>query len=183
MRDEKIRELRAQGLSQRAIAARIGCSRGTVRCAIDADYAARKTHRSQSYYAEHHEELLTYKHQWLSDHRDHNKEQQRQNHAKRLPALRTGIFDHYGRECVCCGTAEDLCLDHVKGNGGDHRSLRLGGAHQSGQVFYGWLVRNDFPAECEPGGEYELQVLCKPCNSSKGGYAACRLDHEDEEAA
>lgn len=36
-----------------------------------------------------------------------------------------------------------------------------------GDAFRRWLIRENFPAECGPGGEYELQVLCRPCHAQK----------------
>lgn len=86
------------------------------------------------------------------------------------------VFDHYGRVCVCCGATEDLTLDHVFGNGPEHRRL-LG--IRTGSDFHLYLLTNDFPPECEPGGEYELQVLCGACNTSKGKGDHCTLHCTD----
>lgn len=83
---------------------------------------------------------------------------------------RDQVFAHYGRSCACCGATEDLTIDHVNGDGAAHR-LELFGRdrHGTGWKFYRWLVDQGFP----PG----YQVMCKPCNSSKGDGPACRLDH------
>lgn len=85
------------------------------------------------------------------------------------------VFGHFGRECACCGTRENLTLDHVHGGGKAHRDSL--GCGESSFVFYYWLVSNNFPAECEPGGKHEIQVLCSLCNSTKGTRAACTADH------
>lgn len=90
--------------------------------------------------------------------------------------VRDQVFDHYGRVCSCCGSTEKLCLDHVHGNGDEHRKL-LGSNYYSN--FYSWLVKHDFPRECEPGGEFELQVLCTSCNVSKGWGKHCLLHMQD----
>jgi hypothetical protein len=77
------------------------------------------------------------------------------------------VFGHYGRSCACCGTAENLTIDHVLGGGRAHlKGLGLGG----GDGFYRWLIGNDFPAG--------FQTLCGPCNGSKGEGARCRRWHE-----
>ena len=78
------------------------------------------------------------------------------------------MLDHYGRSCACCGSAEDLGIDHVNGGGNAHRIALFGRAAESTKM-YRWLIRNGFPAG--------YQILCGPCNSSKAGGAACRLDH------
>jgi hypothetical protein len=83
-------------------------------------------------------------------------------------AARDAVLDHYGRSCACCGSAEDLGIDHVNGGGNAHRIALFGRAAESTKM-YRWLIRNGFPAG--------YQILCGPCNSSKAGGAACRLDH------
>lgn len=86
---------------------------------------------------------------------------------KKPSPAKVQVFDHYGRECACCGATEYLSIDHVNGDGKQHRA-ELGG-RRSSQPFYTWLVRNGFP-----GG---YQVLCVPCNSSKHQRSACQIDH------
>jgi hypothetical protein len=84
------------------------------------------------------------------------------------------VFDHYGNKCACCGSTETLVLDHVRGNGSAHREgLSITGIPGCSSAFYYWLVTNEFPAECEPEGEYALQSLCKSC--SKAGIDHCRI--------
>lgn len=144
LRDQRIHELRAQGLSQAAISELMGCSQPTVGRVLDPALAERMRRTTR---------------QWRAD----NQESIRQ--------CADEAIDYYGTECACCGAAENLELDHVNGNGGEHRDS-LG---TNGGSFYPWLVKNDFPAECEPNGDYELQVLCKPCNSSKRDGLACLL--------
>ena len=62
--------------------------------------------------------------------------------------------------CVCCGENElgFLGIDHVKGDGAEHRKTFSGS-------IYRWLIRNGFP----PG----FQVLCHNCNFAKGHYGEC----------
>jgi hypothetical protein len=79
--------------------------------------------------------------------------------------VHAAVFDHYGRACACCGTTENLSIDHVNGDGKQHRE-ELG--PDTGRI-YRWLIKNGFPDG--------FQVLCIPCNSSKNTGPACRLDH------
>ena len=72
------------------------------------------------------------------------------------------VFEHYGERCACCGTTEDLVIDHVNGDGKEHRA-EIGDASH---IIYGWLIKNDFP----PG----FQALCRQCNTSKRGGDRCR---------
>jgi hypothetical protein len=87
------------------------------------------------------------------------------------------VFGHYGTSCACCGVTGKLALDHVNGNGDEHREL-LG---LRGPAFYAYLVSRDFPAECEPDAEFALQTLCTSCNRSKGPGDHCQkhcTEHE-----
>jgi 5-methylcytosine-specific restriction endonuclease McrA len=76
--------------------------------------------------------------------------------------LREAVLSHYGTTCAICGSGDDIELDHVHGNGERHRDI-VG----HGDAFYRYLLRASFPAECEPGGEFELQLLCRPCHLEK----------------
>ena len=82
--------------------------------------------------------------------------------------LRDRVLDHYGRACACCGATENLTVDHVTGGGSAHR-MELFRRDMGGVPFYRWLVRNGFPDG--------FQILCLPCNSSKGTGGRCKLDH------
>lgn len=107
-------------------------------------------------------------------HREHNRrwrEANRENVAEydrqRLARERALVFRHYGTWCQCCGSEENLSIDHVHGGGAAHRAeVGLG---EGGSEFYHWLIQNHFP----PG----YQTLCMPCNSSKGDGERCRI-HE-----
>jgi hypothetical protein len=68
------------------------------------------------------------------------------------------VIAHYGSGCARCGSVERLDLHHVHWNGEAHRDQT---GH--GDAFFRWLA-GAFPAECEPGGEFELQVLCRSCH-------------------
>lgn len=87
--------------------------------------------------------------------------------------LKRELFDHYGWECTCCGSTENLTLDHIKGDGAEHRFALTGrpdGKNGGDQVFRE-IRRKGFP----PG----YQTLCAPCNNSKRGGPHCKLHHGD----
>jgi hypothetical protein len=85
--------------------------------------------------------------------------------------LRAKIFGHYGEHCACCGSGKRLTIDHVNGDGAEHRTELLGRPQGSGstETLYRWLIANGFPEG--------FQTLCRPCNASKFTLGACRLDH------
>lgn len=68
------------------------------------------------------------------------------------------VFEHYGLKCVCCGESElmFLTIDHINGGGSQHRREE---GFSSGQGFYHWLVKNEFPEG--------FQTLCMNCNLGK----------------
>jgi len=76
---------------------------------------------------------------------------------------RLRIIDHYTqgtRTCACCGLDdghEFLCLDHVNGDGSEHRKTLKA---SSGAKLFSWIIRNNFPDT--------IQVLCYNCNCAKG---------------
>jgi hypothetical protein len=79
--------------------------------------------------------------------------------------LRLETFRHYGGnhpKCVCCGedNIEFLTIDHINGNGAEHRRSVGSGAN-----FYFWLKKNNYPEG--------FQVLCYNCNCALGHYGYC----------
>ena len=92
------------------------------------------------------------------------------NQTRQDQTNRDIVFGHYGRICSCpgCGATKDLTIDHINGDGDAHRIGLFGRSAESRQLFI-WLIETGFP----PG----FQVLCRPCNASKGTGPACRLDH------
>lgn len=93
----------------------------------------------------------------------------RRYQAEELKALRKAVFGHYGNSCACCGTDQNLSIDHIDGKGGEHRRELFGNPGKAGGRFYAWLVRQNFP----PG----YQTLCRSCNNSKARGPRCRLTH------
>lgn len=76
---------------------------------------------------------------------------------ERYRALRAEVIRAYGGTCACCGESEFMFLelDHVDGNGADHRREIGRGAHAS----YKWAKNQGFPNS--------LQVLCANCNQGR----------------
>jgi rubredoxin len=76
------------------------------------------------------------------------------------------VFNHYGNKCACpdCNESriEFLSLDHINGDGAEHRK-KVGG----GNALYRWLIKNNFPSE------YKLQLLCYNCNLAKSDSKYC----------
>ena len=82
---------------------------------------------------------------------------------------RQQVFDHYGWACACCGTLKRPSIDHIDGNGRQHR-LALG--IRSAAQMYTWLIKQGFPEG--------YQTHCLPCNQSKQQTGACRLEHRPD---
>lgn len=79
-------------------------------------------------------------------------------------ALKVEVMDAYGGKCACCGesTLEFLTIDHVNGDGHEHRK-----SVGKGKNIYRDIKRQGFPQD----GRY--QVLCFNCNIALGFYGYC----------
>ena len=71
------------------------------------------------------------------------------------------VFTHYGELCACCGETNRvfLTLDHVNGDGAEHRRELGGGRTTSTDKTWRWLVQSNFPDG--------FQILCYNCNCGK----------------
>lgn len=98
-----------------------------------------------------------------------NKDAEKLRHKKSGHGIKVEVINHYGGRCACCGESgvPFLSIDHKFGNGAEHRRDNSGGARRtgSGQPFYYWIKRNNFPDF--------LQVLCHNCNVAKGTGEMC----------
>lgn len=81
--------------------------------------------------------------------------------------LRLKVLAHYSGgvpQCACCGEThnEFLCLDHIEGNGNEHRrTINSKGGYST----YRWIIQNNFPDG--------YRTLCHNCNHSLGSYGYC----------
>lgn len=66
---------------------------------------------------------------------------------------RKRVLDHYGNKCVICGSTEDLHIDHIDGNGKEHRIA------MNRRNVDNYLIANNFP--------HGFQVLCRKHNMMK----------------
>ena len=82
---------------------------------------------------------------------------------EKLAKARATVLEHYGASCACCGTTDQLSIDHVNGDGHLHRQEVRGS-------LYLWLIGEGYPDG--------FQTLCKACNTSKGRGPACRIHME-----
>ena len=105
-----------------------------------------------------------------------------QRHKKYRVNLRTQALLAYSPPgtvapcCLQCGSTEHLCLDHVHGQGIEHRRELLN-SNTGGWKFYRALRQRGFPKS--PA----LQVLCQACNLKKprGPYGQKRQEEVIEE--
>ena len=90
-------------------------------------------------------------------------QRQRMSDSQWSRERRRRVIEHYGGVCVCCGEShyEFLSLDHVNGDGAEHR-------RQVANIVT-WALKNGFPPS--------LQVLCYNCNCSRGFWGYC--PHEE----
>lgn len=90
------------------------------------------------------------------------------------------VLTHYGGsppKCACCGEShiEFLTIDHIKGNGAEHRKQITGDSRKcSGHHMYQWLIKNHFPEG--------FQVMCSNCNVAKGRNKVqfCPVHHPEQ---
>lgn len=78
------------------------------------------------------------------------------------------VMAHYGQsKCNCCGESEleFLTIDHIDGCGARHRRSISNFTELSGEKFYRWLIKNNFPSG--------YQVLCFNCNFGKYVNGEC----------
>lgn len=85
-------------------------------------------------------------------------------------AVRAAVIEGYGGACACCGNdfMPHLTLDHVNGNGNEHRRT------ENSRVLYRRLRR--MLREGQPNDPM-FQVLCWNCNLAKHHYGFCGCQH------
>jgi len=96
------------------------------------------------------EKLKQYAENWRKKNRTWKRKRERLYKLKR----KIEVINHYGGKCACCGEKEMdfLAIDHIKGNGSQHRK-KIG---VGGSIFYHWLRKSGWPKG--------FRVLCHNCN-------------------
>jgi hypothetical protein len=114
-----------------------------------------------------------YMRQYMRTHPNIKKESQ-----ERIRKQKIDVLIHYGGDppkCACCDEnhIEFLTIDHINGNGAEHRR-QIGGTQKfSGLLFYEWIIANNYPEG--------YQVLCSNCNTAKRNSIAkfCPVHHPE----
>jgi len=104
-----------------------------------------------------------------------NSEKKRESQIAFWRKLRREVFSIYGERCACCGEErwEFLTIDHVSGNGAEHRKEIRGKNHGGGGGhFYLWLRKNGYPRD-------GYRTLCWNCNAARGVFGYCPHEREN----
>lgn len=125
-------------------------------CSLD---LAKRSRGLQWYYANK-ERALAGKRDYERRNPEKTKEWRRTSNKR----LRMAALNHYSNndpKCACCAerTYEFLAIDHINGNGKEHRR-QVGNSN-----IYDALRKAGYPEG--------FQVLCHNCNSAKGFYGQC----------
>ena len=82
-------------------------------------------------------------------------------------SIRREFLAAYGGKCACCGegTQEFLSLDHINGDGSQHRKM-------TGSLTYLWLRKRGWPKD-------NYRLLCMNCNFARGRYGYCPHENGD----
>lgn len=121
--------------------------------------------RQRTQQEEFYEKHPGYKEAYARQHQKDNPEKYSQYNRKSLRKLKREVMDAYGGICACCGETElaFLTIDHIDGNGAEHRREMAGETgleySQAGARTYRWLRKNNYPEG--------FQVLCANCNCGK----------------
>lgn len=67
---------------------------------------------------------------------------------------REAVFRHYGERCSACGSAEDLQISYLNGDGRERRDNDY-----EARTIYRWLRKHGYPDG--------FQTLCRGCNLAK----------------
>jgi hypothetical protein len=129
--------------------------------------AAREAARKAAWRTDHPEEWFARKRETNNRYNAANRQEIRSKAKTARVELRLAVIAAYGGKCNCHGChvhhAELLTVDHVNGDGGEHRK-RVG---RSTRDYYREIVKQGFPPT--------YQLLCGSCNLAKGARKACPL--------
>lgn len=135
--------------------------------------------RRKAYYEKNKKRLYQKHREWVAANKERsnelsrhyyarNKAKFRERHKLYAQKLKREVLTHYGGDppkCACCGEKHlvFLTIDHIQGNGSEHRKKVCGG--KGGINFYCWLRKNNYPDG--------FQVLCWNCNAAKSILGYC----------
>lgn len=88
---------------------------------------------------------------YLSRPKGYYQEKQKANRQR----IRNELFNHYGKQCVYCGSESDLQFDHTNGDGSQTRKTD----NRNDLKWFRFLIKENFPPDC--------QVVCRQCNLAK----------------
>lgn len=90
-----------------------------------------------------------------------NKQKYETNRRYFQQKLKRQVMDYYGVVCVCCKESgiRFLTIDHINGDGKEHRQQLSKNGSFGGDNLYRWLRKNGFPEG--------FQTLCYNCNIGK----------------
>lgn len=177
--------MRAEGHTYREIGVRLGVSMTAARMWLKPEDAQRARQSNREYHAENREQIAQRKREYRKSNPGMavaRNQRRREKYAadpgaardydhRYRASVRDQVFAHYGQSCACCGTAADLTIDHVNGDGREHRAEVFGLRGGGGYEIHLWLIGNGFPDG--------FQALCRPCNASKRRGKGCKLSHGD----
>lgn len=77
--------------------------------------------------------------------------------------VKLAVIEAYGGRCECCGESgpEFLTIDHINGDGNEHRKAGL-----RGWRLYQWLAKRGYPKDA-------FRLLCLNCNFARGQFGEC----------
>ena len=103
---------------------------------------------------------------------ERNKESRIATMREKRRRLKWEVIEHLGGKCACCGETalEFLTVDHINGDGAEHRR-NLTGKNRGGSV----RVYKDIRNQGYPKDKY--RVLCFNCNCSIGCWGYCPHTH------
>lgn len=119
---------------------------------------------NKTHYAKHKQRVIANVQDYKSRFYTRVREAQR-NSCRRA---RYQMIVEYGGKCACCGEnrPQFLTLDHVNGNGAEHRREITGKRSGGGYTIALWLRAHGWPKD-------GYQLLCWNCNCARGFSGYC----------
>jgi hypothetical protein len=115
---------------------------------------------NKEYYKNNKEMVLLQKKGYHNNHKEEINKHKREYRKNIRDLVLLYYSDTLYPRCNCCKITqkEFLCIDHINGNGAEHRKTFKG-------YIYLYLIKNGFPEG--------YQILCNSCNRSKGKNQCC----------